>query len=73
MPELGRLLMLAGAALFMAGAALALVGRVPWLGRLPGDLQFQAGNSTVYIPLTTMIILSLVLTLVINLLGRLFR
>jgi hypothetical protein len=42
------------------------------LGRLPGDFSWESGNTRVYVPLTTMLLVSLVLTLVVNLLGRLF-
>ena len=45
-------------------------GRVPWLGRLPGDIHVQRGNWTFFFPLGTSIVLSLLLTLVLWLIGR---
>jgi hypothetical protein len=68
---LGRLLIVLGGTLLAVGVLVqALGGKLGWLGRLPGDLRF--GN-TVYIPLTSCILVSLVVTLVLNLIVRLFR
>jgi hypothetical protein len=67
---LGRLLLFAGIGLALLGLLLLLAGRIPFLGRLPGDFSFGNGNVHVYIPLATGILLSLVLTLVLNLLAR---
>jgi hypothetical protein len=50
-----------------------LLGRVLDLGNLPGDLVYRGDNVQVYVPLGTMIVLSLVLTLLLNLAVRLFR
>lgn len=73
MPELGRLLMLAGVALFVAGLALTYAGRIPGLGRLPGDINLQIGNTTIYAPITTMIVVSILLTVTVNLIARWLR
>jgi len=70
---LGRLLILAGAVILLVGVLLAAFGRIPLLGRLPGDLVFRRDGLTVYVPLTTMLLLSAVLTIVATLLWRLFR
>jgi hypothetical protein len=70
MNELGRLLLVFGALIALAGLVLMLFGRVPWLGRLPGDIHVQRGNWTFYFPLATSLVLSVVLTLVLWLLGR---
>lgn len=74
MNDLGRLLLFAGLGLVVLGGLVLLLSRVGLpLGHLPGDFSFERGNTTVYVPLGTMIVLSLVLTLVVNLLLRLFR
>ncbi len=71
MVGLGRLLIVLGAALLSAGALLTLFGgKLGWLGRLPGDLRL---GGSVYIPITSCILVSAVVTLVVNLLLRLFR
>ncbi len=63
--EIGKLLIVFGVLLALAGLALVLAGRVPWLGRLPGDIHVQRGNWTFYFPLATSLLLSVVLTLVL--------
>jgi len=47
-------------------------GALSWLGRLPGDIRIERGNFRVYFPITSMILISLVLTLLINLVRRFF-
>lgn len=69
----GKALMLMGGALFALGLVLAVLPRVPFLGRLPGDILFRNDNTTVFIPLTTMLLVSLALTLILNVLPRIFR
>ncbi len=68
---LGRLLAFIGGGLLLLGLLLILIGKLPGLGRLPGDILIQRGNLTVYIPLGTMLAVSLLLTLILNLLSRL--
>jgi hypothetical protein len=71
--ELGKLLIGFGMLLVLAGALLLVLGRVPYLDRLPGDVAIQRGTFGFYFPIVTCIILSIVLTVVLNLAGRLFR
>jgi hypothetical protein len=66
----GKLLILSGLLLAAFGLLLLAAGRVPLLGRLPGDIFVQRGNFTFYFPLITSILLSVLLTLVLNLLAR---
>lgn len=63
---LGALILVVGALVYAAGA---LGVRLP-LGRLPGDLSYRRGNTRVYFPLATMLLISAVLTIVLNLLVR---
>ena len=74
MADVGRMLMLLGVVLVVVGVVLwlggAVGGKVPFLGRLPGDIHVQRGNWSFYFPLTTSILLSIVLTLVLALLSR---
>jgi len=71
MDQLGRMLILFGMVLAAVGALLLVVGKVPWLGRLPGDITIQRGRFTFYFPLATCLLVSLVLTLLMWLLSRL--
>jgi hypothetical protein len=68
-PDLGRLVLLIGVVLVVVGGLSLLGVRLP-IGRLPGDIAIEGKNGGVYIPLTTMILASLILTLVFNLFIR---
>ena len=63
---MGRMLLVFGVLLVVIGGALTLFGRF----QLPGDFTFRSGNVTVFVPLATSIILSIVATLVLNLFFR---
>jgi hypothetical protein len=68
---MGRILIGVGLAIAALGALIVVFGRVPWLGRLPGDLSFRVGGTQVYLPLATCLLLSVVLSILLNLfLGR---
>ena len=70
MQDLCRLLLVFGGVLVLVGALLLLAPRIPWLGRLPGDFVFQRGPVTFYFPLVTSLVVSIVLTLLLNLFFR---
>ena len=70
MQELGRVLIALGCLTVVLGAALVLGGSIPWLGRLPGDILVRRGPVTFYFPLLTCVVLSVVLTIVVNLFWR---
>jgi len=71
--EFGRWFILIGLFFLALGFLFLLIGRVPGLGRLPGDILIQKGNFVFFFPLATSILLSLLLTLVLNLVFRLWR
>lgn len=64
------MLVLAGLVLVVAGVALVLAPRIPWIGRLPGDLVIRRERWTFYFPIATSIVVSVVLTLLLNLFFR---
>jgi len=68
--DIGKILVGFGLLIALAGVVLVLVGRVPWIGRLPGDIHIQRGNFIVYFPLATSLLLSVVLTLLLYVVGR---
>ena len=70
MTDLGKVLIALGAFLVIAGLALQLAGKLPWLGRLPGDIYVERENFRFYFPLATSILLSLLLTLALWLFRR---
>jgi hypothetical protein len=69
---LGLLLIAVGLGVAAVGA-LVWAGGFGWFGRLPGDLRLESGRSRVLVPLTSMVLVSVVLTLVVNLLLRWWR
>jgi hypothetical protein len=74
MNELGRFLLIAGAILLFIGAlVLALPKAGLSLGKLPGDWSFNSGGLTCLVPLGTSIVLSIILTIALNLIARFFR
>ena len=70
------MLMLVGGVLLVIGAILAFAGKLPgshgigWIGRLPGDILIKRDNFTFYFPITTSILISVVLTVLLYLLTR---
>ncbi len=66
MADVGRILLVFGILLAVIGGGLMLFGRF----HLPGDITFKSGNVTLYIPIATSIVLSIILTVVLNLLFR---
>ena len=70
MPGLGKALIIVGLVIAAIGVMLTLVGRIPWLGRLPGDIYIKRENFTFYFPLATSILISLVLSLILWLLRK---
>jgi hypothetical protein len=70
MQGIGKLLIVGGAVLIIIGLLLVYAPRIPFIGRLPGDIMVKRENFTFYFPLATSIVLSIVLTLVMYLIRR---
>ena len=70
MPDLGRMLIVLGGVIVLAGVVMVLAPHVPWLGRLPGDIVIQRERFTFAFPIVTCLVVSVVLTLVMNLFFR---
>jgi hypothetical protein len=74
MAELGRLLLILGVALVVIGGIVVLLGRTGLpLGRLPGDILYRGKNTTFYFPLASSILISVVLSVIFFLIGRMKR
>jgi hypothetical protein len=74
MSELGKLLLGLGAVLVVAGLLLIFLGKTNLpIGKLPGDIVYRGKNTTVYFPLATSILLSVLLSLVFYVIGRFKR
>ncbi|MDU2066339.1 MAG: DUF2905 domain-containing protein [Sporomusaceae bacterium] len=68
--SIGKMLMVAGFVMLVIGAILTFGGKFLPLGRLPGDILIQKENSSFFFPITTSIVLSIVLTVILNLLSK---
>ena len=70
MDSLGKMLILFGVILALLGGLLLLTGKIPFLGRLPGDIVIRREYWSFYFPLTTSIVISILLTLLLSLFSR---
>ena len=70
MEGVARLLIGLGVILVVAGCAVLLMGRVPWLGRLPGDITIRRDGLTIYLPVGTCLLVSVLLSLLLYLVRK---
>ena len=74
MTDFARLLIIIGLVITFSGVLILIFGRFfPWFGNLPGDIRFESDNFKVFIPLATMILVSLLATILLNIVIRIFR
>ncbi|HEY4654355.1 MAG TPA: DUF2905 domain-containing protein [Cyclobacteriaceae bacterium] len=66
----GKILIVAGLVLLAAGLIIQYAEKIPFLGKLPGDIVYQKGNVKVYIPITTSILISILLSLLLFFISR---
>jgi Zn-dependent protease with chaperone function len=69
LPSIGRFLIVAGTVIIVLGVIFLFADRIP-LGHLPGDIRIGTGKVRIYIPIVTSILLSIVLTILVNLFSR---
>jgi hypothetical protein len=70
MPDLGRTLVVLGIAVVLVGLVLMVAPSIPWLGKLPGDVLVRRERFTFYFPIVTCLLVSVVLTVIVNLFFR---
>lgn len=68
--SVGKMLLLFGIVLIVVGGIFMFSGKIPWIGRLPGDIYIQKKNFSFFFPITTSIILSIVISIILILLRR---
>jgi len=66
----GKILIFIGVVLVVVGGLSMFANKIPWIGRLPGDICIKKGNFTFYFPLATSILISIVLSLILLFIGR---
>jgi hypothetical protein len=67
---MGKLLIIIGSILLIAGIIITYAGRIPFLGKLPGDIKIEKENFSLYFPITTSILVSILISLIIYLINR---
>ncbi|OGW86578.1 MAG: hypothetical protein A3C35_08485 [Omnitrophica bacterium RIFCSPHIGHO2_02_FULL_46_11] len=70
MPHLGKLFIIFGASLILIGILFQFVGKLPGIGRLPGDIYIRKGPVTFYFPIVTSLAMSLILSLLVSFFWR---
>ena len=68
--DIRRTLLVVGVLIAIVGGLVLIAGQLPWLGRLPGDISVERDNFRLYVPLATCLLVSLILTVLLNLLAR---
>ncbi|HWR82244.1 MAG TPA: DUF2905 domain-containing protein [Candidatus Deferrimicrobium sp.] len=69
-PHLGKMLIVLGVLLVAGGVLFLFANRLPFVGKLPGDFVYRKGNFTLYVPIVTMLAVSILLTVILNLFRR---
>ena len=70
MKSIALVLMIIGALLLAGGAILLFLDKIPWFGNLPGDIHYRGKNFSFDFPLMTCVLISIILTIIINLIMR---
>ncbi len=70
MPSMGKMLIILGVVLIVIGLAFTWGPKIPWLGKLPGDISIKKDNFSFYFPITTSIIISIILTILFSIFRR---
>ncbi|MFZ0548533.1 MAG: DUF2905 domain-containing protein [Candidatus Promineifilaceae bacterium] len=74
MADFGRLLIIIGLVVAFAGVVVLVAVRFfPWLGNLPGDIRIEGKNYKIYFPLATMLLISILGSILLNIILRIFR
>jgi uncharacterized membrane-anchored protein len=71
--SMGKILLILGGVIFAFGLVFLLAGRIPFLGRLPGDIAIEREGFSFHFPLVSSIVVSIVLTILVNLVFWLLR
>ena len=69
-PHIGKMLILLGAVIVIVGLLLLFIEKIPFLGKLPGDMSFNWGNTRIYFPIVTCLVISVILSLIFSLFKR---
>jgi hypothetical protein len=71
--SIGKMLLILGGFIFVIGLILTFAGKIPYVGRLPGDIAIRREGFSCYFPIVTSIVLSMLLTIILNVIVRLLK
>jgi len=69
----GKFLIIIGVIIIISGLIMTFYGKIPFLGKLPGDISIKGKNYSVYIPIATSLLISLLISLILYLYNKLFK
>ena len=69
-PSIGKILIILGAVIILIGIIVLYANRIPYIGRLPGDIYIKKDNFVFYFPLTTCILISIIIYIILKILGK---
>lgn len=69
-PSIGKILIIVGAVIILIGIVVLYANRIPYIGRLPGDIYIKRDNFAFYFPLTTCILISIIIYIILKILGK---
>jgi len=69
-PSIGKILIILGAVIILIGIVVLYANRIPYIGRLPGDIYIKRDNFVFYFPLTTCILISIIIYIILKVLGK---
>ena len=69
-PSIGKILIILGVVIILVGIVVLYANRIPYIGRLPGDIYIKRDNFVFYFPLTTCILISVILYIILKVLGK---
>jgi len=71
--SMGKMLLILGGVIFVIGLIMTFAGKIPYVGRLPGDIAIRRQGFSCYFPIVTSIVLSILLTIILNVIVRLLK
>ena len=69
-PSIGKILIIIGAVIILIGVVVLYANKIPYIGRLPGDIYIKRDNFVFYFPLTTCILISIIIYIILKILGK---
>jgi len=72
-PQLAKIIIFAGSLLILIGILFLFGSKIPYFGKLPGDIYIKRGNFTFYAPITSLLIISIILSIIVSIIFKIFK